>query len=416
MLSRWRYAAEGSRDLRIDWLRGLAMTCVIIDHSKMSSLLSWFSYERFWVVSAAEVFVVLSGIVLGMVYGHKLVRGGWLVVSGGLGRRALTLYIAFLAVTLSVLAISLAGIDVRSLATWDERHPGSVWLLAPRTMTTAAWRDVALMRCGPWAFQIVGLYVWLVAAAVPCLVALRFAGWRPLLAVSWILYLWYRIAPHALTTGQFESTFPILAWQLLFVHGVAIGYHREQVSAFVARCPRVVPIAVGGASAAFVVFALCNPWTDGPPWLRWSVVSPGRFTYLYFHYFTLTDLGIGRILNLAVALPVAYALLTWCWMIARPIGTVFVTLGQQSLGAFVLHVYGILLIAHMPLVGSDEIWTDTLVQVILIVAIAAVLHGARRLPLLRHNAIGRPRRLSRSLELRFRASPTILRSRERGRI
>ena len=61
MVFRSGYAAEGRRDLRIDWLRGLAMTCVIVNHSRMSSLLSWFSYERFWVVTAAEVFVALSG-------------------------------------------------------------------------------------------------------------------------------------------------------------------------------------------------------------------------------------------------------------------------------------------------------------------------------------------------------------------
>jgi hypothetical protein len=376
MLSRWQYAVEGRRDLRVDWLRGLAMTCVIVNHSKMSSLLSWFSYQRFWVVTAAEVFVVLSGIVLGTVYSQKLVRGGWLIVIRGLGRRALTLYIAFLAVTLSVLVMSLAGLDVHSLTTWDDGP--AAWFLDPRTMNAAAWRDVALMRYGPWAFEIVGLYVWLVAAAVPCLVVLHFAGWRPLLALSWALYVWYRIAPHPLTTAEFESTFPILAWQLLFVHGVAIGYHRERLSAFVARCPTVVPIVVAGASAAFAVFALCNPSMNGPLWLHWSVVSPERFTYLYSHYFTLTDLGIGRLLNLAVALPVGYALLTWCWTIARPWGVIFVTLGQQSLGAFVLHVYGILLIEHMPTV--DEFWTNTLVQIVLIVAIAAVLNGAQRVP------------------------------------
>ena len=66
MLRGWQYHGDnGTRDLRIDWLRGLAMTCVIIDHSRLSSLLSWFSYERFWTVTAAEVFVVLSGAVLG---------------------------------------------------------------------------------------------------------------------------------------------------------------------------------------------------------------------------------------------------------------------------------------------------------------------------------------------------------------
>ena len=80
MLRAWRYGEKSSRDLRIDWLRGLAMTCVIVDHSKLSSLLSWFSYERFWTVTAAEVFVVLSGAVLGMVYGRKLNQGHWTTV------------------------------------------------------------------------------------------------------------------------------------------------------------------------------------------------------------------------------------------------------------------------------------------------------------------------------------------------
>src|SRR5262252_7684099 len=81
MLRDWQYVrGKSSRDLRIDWLRGLAMTCVIINHSKLSSLLSWFSYERFWVVTSAEVFVVLSGVVLGMVYGRRLARDGWRAV------------------------------------------------------------------------------------------------------------------------------------------------------------------------------------------------------------------------------------------------------------------------------------------------------------------------------------------------
>src|SRR6476660_10520757 len=96
----------GRRDVRIDWLRGLAMTCVIVNHSKLSSLLSWFTYERLWVVTAAEVFVVLSGVVLGMVYGRRLARDGWRTLVSGLGRRALFLYSVFVGVTISVLALA----------------------------------------------------------------------------------------------------------------------------------------------------------------------------------------------------------------------------------------------------------------------------------------------------------------------
>ena len=140
---------------------------------------------------------------------------------------------------------------------------------------------------------------------------------------------------------------------------------------------------MAGASAAFVVFALCNPWTEGPGLLRWNLLSAERFTDLYFRYFTLSDLGIGRLLNLAVALPVGYALLTAGWRLASPLGILFVTLGQQSLGAFVLHVYGILLVAHLPMAQGDSLLINTLVQVTLILAIAVLLNGLQRWPLRR---------------------------------
>jgi hypothetical protein len=376
MLRDWQYVGKSSRDLRIDWLRGLAMTCVIVDHSRLSSLFSWFSYERFWTVTAAEVFVVLSGAVLGMVYGPKLNHGHWTTVVSRLGRRAVTLYAAFLAVTISVVLLAVAGVDVQSLTTWDDRVNGFVEFLNPQTLNAAAWRDILLMRAAPWPFQIVGLYVWLVAAAVPCLLLLRFAGWRPLLAVSWILYLWYRIAPHAVTTGQFETSFPLLAWQLLFVHGIAMGYYRDELAARVSRLPRFVPLAACTASVAFVVFAFCNPWTEGPGVLHWTLVSPERFAALYSDYFTLSDLGIGRLLNLAVSLPVGYAALSTLWRVARPFGTVFITLGQQSLGAFVLHVYAVLAMAHMS--PASGIWTNTLVQLTAILTIVGLLHAIRR--------------------------------------
>jgi hypothetical protein len=363
-------ASSSGRDAAIDWLRGLAMTCVIINHSKLSSVLSWFSYERLWVVTAAEVFVALSGVVLGMVYGRRLARDGWRAVVRGLGRRTALLYVMFVGVTVSVLALAAIGVDIRCLA--GDHAPA--WFLAPGTMTMAAWRDVLLMRAGPWAFEIIGLYVWLVAAAVPCLVVLYRTGWRPLLAVSWAIYLWYRIEPHPLTSAGFESAFPLLSWQLLFVHGIAIGYEREKVSRFVARMPRLTPAMAVLVTAGFTLFAFCNPWTDGPSWLRARLVSPDQFAYVYERYFTLSDLRVGRLLNLAIALPMAYAVLTRYRRLARPFETVFVTLGQRSLGAFVLHVYGLLLIAHLPL--PDGVWTTALVQVALVLTIAILLNGA----------------------------------------
>ena len=378
-------AQPGTRDVRIDWLRGLAMTCVIVNHSRLSSLLSWFSYERFWVVTAAEVFVVLSGVVLGMVYGRRLARDGWGEVVRGLGRRALFLYTVFVGVTVSVLALAAMGMDVRALAAGHT----PAWFVAPQAMDVAAWRDVFLMRVGPWAFEIIGLYVWLVMATIPCLLILRRVGWRTLLGLSWALYLWYRIDPHAMTLAGFESAFPLLAWQLLFVHGIAIGYHRADVSAFVSRLPNVtlraallVALLVTGG---FTIFAFCNPWAEGPTWLMLHVVSPDRFTSWYERYFALSDLRVGRLLNLSMALPVAYVMLTRCWALVRPLETVFVVLGQRSLGAFVLHVYGLLVLAQLPL--PDAVWMNTLAQVAFILTIATVLNGAEGLHARRRDVV-----------------------------
>ena len=364
-----------TRDLRIDFLRGLAMVCVIVDHSQRTSPLSWLSYERFWVVTAAEVFVVLSGVVLGMVYGPRLVRDGWQVVLRKLCRRALTLYVSFVAVTLSILALSLAGVDISSVTTWD---PGAVtWFYDPLSMNLADVRDLALLRYGPWAFEIVGLYVWFVLAAGPILILLRRVGWRALLALSWAVYVGYRFVPLQLTGAEFETVFPILTWQLLFVHGLTIGYHRDDISAYLARGPRVLPIVVGSVSAAFMAFALSNPSVSGPAWLHWSVVSPERFASLYERFFALSDLGIGRVLNLAVALPFGYGLVSWSWSVAGRFEKLFVTLGRGSLGAFVLHIYGLLVLDHLP--RTDTLWMNAAMQMALILCIAALLGGMQQL-------------------------------------
>jgi hypothetical protein len=233
------------------------------------------------------------------------------------------------------------------------------------------------MRAGPWAFEIIGLYVWLVAAAIPCLLILHRAGWRVVLAASWAIYLWYRVEPHAITASGFEMAFPLLAWQLLFVHGIAIGYHRNDIRAFFARMPSITPRLAAVVTAGFAIFAFCCPWSPGPSWLHLRVVSPERFTELYEGYFSLSDLGIGRLLNLSIALPVAYLMLTRDWAVTRSLEKVFVVLGQRSLGAFVLHVYGLLLLAHLPL--PDGIWVNTLVQVTLVCTIATLLTSADRL-------------------------------------
>src|SRR5262249_42700896 len=158
-------------------------------------------------------------------------------------------------------------------------------------------------------------------------------------------------------------------------HGIAIGYHRHDLAAWITERKPLL-LAAAGATMLFLAFALCNPWIEGPSWLHWQMLSEDRFTTLYADYFGLTELGARRLVNLAVALPIGYALLGWCWTLVRPVQKLLVVLGQQSLGAFVLHVYGMLLLAHLPFAGG--LVTNTILQLVVIVGIAALLTATRR--------------------------------------
>ena len=103
------------------------------------------------------------------------------------------------------------------------------------------------------------------------------------------------LSRHTLTAAEFETVFPILAWQLLFVHGLVIGYHRERIGAFIGARRQPLTIAAGAATSGFIAFALCNPWTEGPRLLHLHLLPPERFAELYAQYFGLEELGAGRL-------------------------------------------------------------------------------------------------------------------------
>ncbi len=73
-LAGWAYAAEGGRDLRIDLLRGLAVLAMVIDHLAGPSRLYLLTGGNRFFTSAAEGFIFLSGLSVGLVY-RRLLTG-----------------------------------------------------------------------------------------------------------------------------------------------------------------------------------------------------------------------------------------------------------------------------------------------------------------------------------------------------
>lgn len=259
----WRYDSRGwTRDLRIDFLRGLVFVLLFTSHFNFFSWMSLIGWERIGVVSSAEMFILLSGIVTGAVYGKKLRSDGLGVCTIKLFSRAWTLYkTAVIAAGLVALLRLVPWLDMTSLTTFTDPVSGTVYPLYPGLSEgfLSNLFHVLVLAASPHQFQIVGLYVVLFLLTPIIFWALdrRLTGW--LLLASWVAYLVNYLVPETepgtaeiqLTVAQFEYAFPVLAWQLLFVHGVVAGFHRQLLMDFFGTAaPGAVPDARSPIGAA----------------------------------------------------------------------------------------------------------------------------------------------------------------------
>ena len=264
------------RDLRIDVLRGLAVVFVVVNHIDVPSLFHVLSQEAIGPVSGAEMFVVISGVALGIAYRARALRSVRGEALEPLWRRAWQIYVLTVAVVvLAWLVQFLPGIDGRVLTTWTETNgdgTATVWDLYAGIGAGSVWPvpgpvlgELLTLQLGPPQFNVMGLYVVLLLATPVLLAALKRRRTAAVLAVSLGLYVTYQISGTTVLTAVYESPFPLLAWQLLFVLGLAAGWHREFL---VSRARTAAGGAVLGASAVLSAVGLFFTWNN--PWRPWT--------------------------------------------------------------------------------------------------------------------------------------------------
>src|SRR5215470_11060291 len=105
-LGGWAYVAEDGRDLRIDLLRGLAVLAMVIDHIAGPSKLYLITGGNRFYTSAAEGFIFLSGLTVGLVYRQVAEREGLSIAMRKLLARSWTLYVLAIGLTLVMLPLS----------------------------------------------------------------------------------------------------------------------------------------------------------------------------------------------------------------------------------------------------------------------------------------------------------------------
>src|ERR1700724_1672893 len=81
------------RDLRLDFLRGVSLFFIFIDHIPNNAL-SYGTLQAIAFADAAEVFIFISGYTAALVYGQLLLRRGTLVATVQIDYRVWQLYVA----------------------------------------------------------------------------------------------------------------------------------------------------------------------------------------------------------------------------------------------------------------------------------------------------------------------------------
>jgi hypothetical protein len=206
-----------NRDLRIDFFRGFALWCMLIDHM-IKSWLRGITLKEYGFSDGAELFVLLSGLSAGIVYHRAMVRDGlgaaWLKIA----RRIVAIYRAHL--ILFVLFIAEVGILVAWL-----NPPSFLQFLTLDGFSAHPFRSVVnavLLGSQPKFFEILPLYIVLLSLLVVTLPLLRWP--RLLLGGSVLLYGAARVFSLSLGPWTGAWFFNPLAWQVIFMVGVTSPY------------------------------------------------------------------------------------------------------------------------------------------------------------------------------------------------
>lgn len=320
----WRYPREEKRDLRLDLMRGFAVFVMIVDHFGGSSWLYLITGNNQFFTSGAEAFVLISGLVVGMVYGAIAKQDGLKVAVVKALRRAFTLYRLTIVLTLIFAVVS----EIFELPWAKDIDLSNPLLFAI---------NVILLRQTIYLADIPLLYTLLMAAA-PIGLWLLYQG-RTLFLVTlsflvWLGFQYVNSQQIIILPIVGNTTFHPAAWQLIFFWAMAVGYHRDLIWVVFRQLPRWPYFLF----SALLFFWLVHLYTTEIrvlarlyPWLDMNAIVS--------ELFNKSTVAPGRILATVIVFQFVYLVLTNFWKpIWSALGPLFAPLGQNSLYSYTMHV------------------------------------------------------------------------------
>ncbi|MFQ5435201.1 MAG: OpgC domain-containing protein [Anaerolineae bacterium] len=334
----WRYLPDAShRDLRLDLLRGYFIVVMTIDH--IGFFPAWTQVftgrGKLW-VSAAEGFVIISGLMFGRLYRRRILEKGWDWSIHHLLRRAVLLYLVSVVGGL----VFYTG-DYLLQEIWG--RPSTL----PASYVDLIINAVLFVRSLPPRLDLLMLYVAFMPLGLFVIYLLKHdqVGW--VLGISY--FLWQaRILDHSVLVFL-QSAFNFASWQPLFVLGIIGGFYREELQIWWHGRPHfirqlLVGLLLGGTAVILITSyqITIHHLFAGVSWLQ----SDSAIFYK-------PTLAPGRLIAALIVFTGLWLLVAWFWVpLRRMFGWLLLPLGQHSLTAYVVHAFPIYLVRRLP-------WTPT---------------------------------------------------------
>ncbi|MCO5163609.1 MAG: OpgC domain-containing protein [Mesorhizobium sp.] len=272
---------RAERDTRIDVIRAIVLLMIFINHVP-GNVYETLTLKNYGFSDAAEVFVLISGLAVGLAYGAKTKDGQWIRAMLAIWRRAWVLFYTHIMTTVATLAIfcGAAVFGLRSdLLTMINIGP----LIDDPARTIVG---IATLSHQLGYNNILPLYMALLAAT-PAILWLLKRNMAATLAGSGALWLaagLYQIAPANYPLPGVWFLNP-LSWQFLYVIGVAGTMHVSAGGSLPQR-PIWTRLAVAYLLAAFLMIR--SPFWGEVSWFGLPEVL-GGFNKTYLSLFRLLD-------------------------------------------------------------------------------------------------------------------------------
>ena len=331
--------ADDRRDLRVDLLRGFCIFAMVVDHFGGDSWLYAVTGGNRFYVSAAEGFIFISGFVMGQAYRRKRDRAGLPAAMVDALRRARTLYVATVTLTI-IFSVLFLYTDI---ALWTGRDFGLGIDSLPEIIVAAL-----TLHYTYHGTDILAMYTLLLLIAPLILLLLSIGEWYWVLIPSWLWWLAYQFYPEAAALPWYirhGENFPLAAWQVLFVSGHVLGFYRDALTIWLQRFRRLRVVGVAlGLATTLALISIAVGIQSGAAQFAIFDLDPNVLDETFFKV-PLRPWRLIAFLSVAI---VAYTAATYLWVpLRRVVGWLMLPLGQAALYSYIVHFFLILLVYNL---------------------------------------------------------------------